>query len=86
MCRFAYYTNMRRGRKLSNTIATVVLLLCVFALSASLTGAQSGIVAILSVFSSLLIFIFVPLFTRQAAVPAVRRVHRGRSTRAPPLS
>ena len=84
MCRFAYYTNMRRGRKLSNTIATVVLLLCVFALTASLAGAQAGMVAILSVFSSLLIF--VAFFTRQAVVPAVRRVHRGRSTRAPPLS
>jgi hypothetical protein len=74
---------MRRGRELSKTIFTAVLLLCVFVLAVSLVG--GGMIAILSVLSSSLILVFLPLFPRKTAAPAVRRVHRGRFTRAPPL-
>jgi uncharacterized membrane protein YhaH (DUF805 family) len=74
---------MRRGRELSKTVVTVVLILCAFVLAASLTGA--GMTAIVSVLSSFLIFIFLPFFPRKSAALAVRRVHCGRTTRAPPL-
>ncbi len=64
------------------TVVTAVLILCVFALAASLTGA--GMMAIVSVLSSFFIFIFLPLFPRRSPALAVRRVHHGRLTRAPP--
>jgi uncharacterized membrane protein YhaH (DUF805 family) len=74
---------MRRGRELSKTVVTVVLILCAVVLAVSLAG--GGMIAILSVLSSSLLFVFLPFFPRKTAALAVRRVHRGRTTRAPPL-
>ena len=82
-CRLDYYTHMRSGRELTKTIVLAVLILCTVALAASITGA-AGLLAIVSVLASSLIFIFLPLFPRKTAALAVRRVHRGRITRAPP--
>jgi hypothetical protein len=75
---------MRRGRELSKTIVLAVLILCTVVLAAALTGA-AGMMAIVSVLASSLIFVFLPLFPRRTAPLAVRHVHRGRCTRAPPL-
>jgi hypothetical protein len=83
-CRRDYYTHMRRGRELSKTIVVGVLFLCALVLAAALTGA-AGMIAVVSVLVSPLIFIFLAVFPRGTGARAVLRVRRGRPTRAPPL-
>jgi hypothetical protein len=76
---------MRTGRELSRTALTVLMVLSALVLVIAFAGTGTGLVVIVSVLSSFLVFVFFPLFPRRTAALAVRRVHRGRITRAPPL-
>ncbi|MGA2975450.1 MAG: hypothetical protein ABSF77_09095 [Spirochaetia bacterium] len=76
---------MRRSRDLSTFVFNVVIALCSLALIAALTAAGVGLLALVSVYTSLCVFLFLPFFPRSPAVVHVRRASPRVSARAPPL-
>ena len=76
---------MRNGSEQLRILFRVPLVACALVLVVALVALGAGTLAIISVFTSLLIFIFVPFDLPTPAPVAARRFFRSSSPRAPPL-